>query len=537
MKAFVLAFMGTALAVDTALLTAFADGLWAFLAVPTLGVWIGAWRAIPKREIKEVAGLAIGPGQDLDNPDRPKRVPSVVLEDKALNLGFLAIGGPGSGKTVVGILLLQYFTQVREGGWCYWDGKGDKDIYQKCMACGAQPDYFFSSELPESDTVNVVAGPVENVIDRLTQVLIVSESDYYRNAQRAALRSVLPLLAALEEPFTLRDLYVAFNDPEAGIYVMNRAKEKGVAPDVIKVAQDFFNMDEEQRQKDINGLLTRMQLFVTGEATDRLNAYRPTLDLDKAAKENSRVYFHMPYTHMARDIAILLTEQIGVIAKNRQLFDNDRQPWPQIFDDWGAFFYPNIGPITARCRSAKMPVSYLFQSKGQTDRVEAGGNFTTEVTDNIGGMFVLRVNGQESAHWAAQQFGEYESTELNVSDSSMWDSQSFSARDKARVKGDTLKNLDAGEAYISCLISGEAGRSWNKRYRARFPLPDFSTADQFDWPQVDRGTPDDEAEGLHLWRDFMNPDRLKQLKQQIVEDANSEVSGTPDGKLDEVDFL
>lgn len=538
MKVFVWGFLGLTVLVDSMLMAVFASPVYAGLAgVSAFMLW-RAKKAIPAPEIREVKGFALGHGIDLDNPDTPEKVPNVVLEDKALNLGFLAIGGPGSGKTVAGIGMLEYFTKTRAEGWAYWEGKGDKDIYQQCMACGARPDKFFSSELPHTDTVNVVSGPIENVIDRLTQVLIVSESDYYRNAQRAALRAVMPLLDAIGAPFILRDVYVAFNNAEAGQYLLNLAREKGVAPDVITVASDFYNMDEDQRKNDINGLLTRMQLFVTGAATDRLNAYEPTLDMETAAKENKRVYLHMPYTHMAKDIAILLTEQVGVIAKNRQLYESMRTPWPQVFDDWGAFFYPNIGAITARCRSAKMPVSYLFQSKGQTDRVESGGHFTTEVTDNIGGMFVLRVNGTESAKWAAEQFGEYESTEFGASENSNYAGQTLGTRDKARLKGDVLKNLDAGEAYISCLISGEGGKSWNKRYKARFPLPDFSTADGYDWPVIELGTPNDECEGLQLWRDFMNQDRLKKLKKDIVESANQtdeEDEETPE--QDEVDFL
>lgn len=538
MKAIVFGFIAFVLGLDAVLLGSYVSWVGFAILLPAALMARLSWRALPKQDIRDIKGLDLGQGVDLENPDHPQKVPNVVLEDKALNLGFLAIGGPGSGKTVAAIVMLHYFTTVRKEGWCYFEGKGDKDIYQQCMACGAQPDKFFSSELPNSDTVNVVAGPVENVIDRLTQVLIVSESDYYRNAQRAALRAVLPLLDAIGLPFTLRDLYVVFNQDEASQYCVNLAREKGVQADVIKVATDFFNMDPDQRRNDINGLMTRMQLFVTGTITDRLNAYEPTLDLEQAAKQNLRVYFHMPYTHMAKDIAILLTEQVGVIAKNRQLYESMRTPWPLLFDDWGAFFYPNIGAITARCRSAKMPVSYLFQSKGQTDRVESGGHFTTEVTDNIGGMFVLRVNGTDSAKWAAEQFGQYETTEINVSENTKFTSQSLSTREKPRLRGDELKNLDAGEAYISCLISGEKGASWNKRYKARFPLPDFSTADSFDWPTTERQTPNNDCEGLHLWRDFMDVDRLKKLKKDIVEQASQSGPVEPDpDDLQEVEFL
>jgi len=508
--------------------------------VPTVAVLWLAIRLRPPADIKNVIGLELGFGWDLENPDTPKRI-RVTLEDKALNLGFLFIGGPGSGKSVAALCKLQYLSQIRNCGWVYWEGKGDKDIYQKAMSCGAAPTKFFSTELPHTDTVNVVSGPTESVIDRLTQVLIVSESDYYRNAQRAALRAVVPLVKSLNKPVILRDLYVVFKNEEAAHYVLTMARQQGVAADVIEVAAQFFAIDEEQRMNDINGLLTRMSLFVTGDIAERLNAYEPTLDLDEAARAGQRVYLHMPYTVMARDIAIMLTEQVGVIAKHRQLYDSERPPWPQLFDDWGAFFYSNFGPITARCRSAMMPVSFLFQSRGQTDRVDGNRIFTTEITDNIGGMCIFRVNGYESAKWAAEQFGEYETAEFSASENTRASGHNLSTRQAQRVRADTLKNLDSGEAYISCLVSGEGGRSANKRYKARFPLPDFSRANAFDWPSITHERNNNDCEGLHLWRDFMNRDRLAALRREVIEEARTAqetTTATPARTtLSEVDYL
>ena len=459
---------------------------------------------------------------------------NVVLEDKALDLGILGIGGPGSGKSVMAIGLLQYFSEERKKGWGYWDGKGDMDIYQKTVACGAKPDKFFSSELASSDTTNVLSGPTDNVIERLTQTLITGESEYYSNTQRSALRKVVPLLKALGTPVSLRDLYVVLIRSDAAMYVMNMAREKQVAADVIESARLFFEIDEKERMNQINGLLNKMDLFVTGRIAERINAYEPTLNLSTAAKQGLKVYFHLPYSKLAKDIATMLTEEIGVIATNRQLYERNRTPWPQIYDDWGAFFYENFGPISARCRSAKMPISFLFQSRGQTDRVDGNRIFTTEITDNIGGMFILRINGQDTAEWAAQQFGQYESAELSRSENTAYEGSNMSMVEKPRVKSDSLKNLDAGEAVISCLISGPNGKMTNKRYQVRFPLPDFSGADAIDWPVIE--TPDNEgSEGLHLWRDFMNADRLSALKQKVI-DAN-ETSKPDHIEQREVDYL
>ncbi|MDX1694888.1 MAG: TraM recognition domain-containing protein [Ketobacteraceae bacterium] len=482
-------------------------------------------------------GWDIGEGIDIDNPDQPRKV-RVVLEDNALNLGMLAIGGPMSGKTVMAIGFLHYLDQHRQGGWAYWEGKGDREIYQQVCACGAKPDRFFSTELPHSDTVNIFAGPTENVIDRLTRTLISDESEYYGNAQRAAIRKVVPLLKSLGTPVSLQDLYVTLILPEAAMYVLNQARQKQVPATIIEAARLFFDIEEGERMNQINGLLNRMDIFVTGSIAGRINAYAPTLDLSKAAAEGQKVYLHMPYGQLTKDIATMLTEEIGVIATHRQLYENNRVPWPQVFDDWGAFFYDNFGPITARCRSAKMPISFLFQSRGQTDRVDGNRIFTTEITDNIGSLVILRINGHDTAEWAAKQFGSYDTTELSHSQNTAYEGNNLTTMRAPRLDAGNLKNLNAGEAYINCLVTGEGGAVSNQRYKARFPLPDFSGAETIDWPLIEVEDNNDQP-GLHLWRDFMDRDRLRELKKQVVKQSedNKAPQESNTDRVREVDFL
>lgn len=518
-----------------AVLLAWVDALFLVVLLPAFVIfYIGIKLGKKENSIIVTRGLALGMGVDIDNPEAPIKT-NVILEEKALDLGFLAIGGPGSGKSIGTIIAIIYFTMVRKIGWLYWEGKGDKDIFQTLCASGGTPDKFFSSELPESDTTNVVSGSIDAVIEALTQTLITSENEYYRNAQREALSAVVPLLKKIGQPIILRDIYVALKVEDAAQYVMNLARERGVSHDVIEVARQFFSKPPEEIATNVNGLLTKMSMFCTGDIADRLNDYNPTLDFVEASKNGLKVYLHLPYSSIAKDIAIMFTEQIGVIAKQRQLFDDVRTPWPQLFDDWGAFFYPNIGAITARCRSAKMPVSFMFQSKGQTDRVEMGGYFTTEVTDNIGGFISFRINGSDTAKWVAEQFGTFESAELSASDNSNGQGQNVSTQEKPRVKPNDLKNMNAGEAVISCLVSGDKGRSQNKLYRARFPFPEvLCDPKTVTWPNIEKNEAGNN--GLNLWEKFMNKNKLEQLKQEVAENALQKAARSV-AKLEEYDDL
>ncbi len=537
MGRFVLFYSALVFFVDAVLLAIYVRWYFIFISFLTSILFYIIRKVSPKdSSLSNLVGLALGMGVDLENPDQPKKLP-VVLEENALDLGFLGIGGPGSGKSIGSIVMISYYTKERNIGWVYWEGKGDIDIYQKNVDIGSVPDKFFSTELPYSDTTNVVSGPAETVMDALTQTLITTDNVYYQNVQREALSIIVRLLKSCGKPIILRDIYVALKMDSAGLYVIELAQKANAPADVIEMARQFYGTDPADRANDIKGLLTNLSLFVTGSIADRLNAYEPTLDLFEASKTGQRVYMHMPYTMLSKDISILFTEQIGVIAKNRQLYEKTRNPWPQIYDDWGKFFYSNVGPITARCRSAKMPVSYLFQSKGQTDSVDNTRIFTTEVMDNIGGFFVFRINGYDTAEWAARQFGTYETTELSATENSSYAGQSYSSRENPRVRADTLKGLNAGECFISCLASGEGGRSENKRYKARFPYPSFNDPDSIEWPVIKSSKNNDDCVGLHLWRDFMDKDRLEQLKKDVISAGKEKIEANQNLKADKVDSV
>lgn len=489
-------------------------------------------KSAPKKktiDAEKVSGWVVSDGLDIDNPDMPKQV-SVVIDDKAIDLGFLFVGGPGSGKSIAAIALQQYITFNRvSGAFAYMEGKGDFDIYKGAVTAGAKPDFFFSSELPSSDTINVMAGPTDTVVDYLSRVLVGTESEYYGAAQQAALRKVIPLLKAFGKPCNLMDLWALLTVREASQYLINKAKNEGFDKDIIIDAEQYFNQDEQDRLKAIDGLLNKLYPFISGALRERINAYSPTLDIYSAVANGKRIYFHLPLTQTAKAIATMITETFGVIAKNRQNDAvNKRDSFPLLFDDWGAFFYDNFGPITARCRSAKMPVSFFFQSRGQTDKVDIGRIFTTEIMDNIGGFCALRINGIDSAEWVSKQFGTYESQELSATDSSGFDSRSMQTVDKPRVKPDSLRDMNAGECYLSTYAMGAGGAVRAMKYKVRFPMPETKLTPPLDWPKIDGIILNSECDGVHLWRDFMDKDRLNDIKKQTIENALSAAKESPE---------
>jgi len=196
---------------------------------------------------KPADGWSLGPGLRITDPERPERLSDVILPLKALSLGVLGIGSPGSGKTESLLIgLLGYIGSLHpRTGWAAFDGKGQLDIFQKTVASGCPPDHFFSTELTHSASMNLMAGNPEDVTDRLSKVLIgeAASTTYYADDQRSVLLIVVPLMLGLGLKVNLRDLYVALSVENAGAELLLLAQENGVDEHILKSARSWYSLE------------------------------------------------------------------------------------------------------------------------------------------------------------------------------------------------------------------------------------------------------------------------------------------------------
>ncbi|RFA31551.1 hypothetical protein [Alkalilimnicola ehrlichii] len=289
----------------------------------------------------------MGTADDISDPSSPRRVPRAVIPRSVFNYGILLLGGMGAGKTVSGILgfLYAHFDGPRDRlpeqlGAAVFDGKGELDMYRRSVGMGATPDYFFSSELPDSHSINLMAGTPEDVVDRCSRLLIgtTTSTTYYSDQQRAVLTFMVPLLAATGQPYNARDLYASLAVDDAGWEVYQAAERAGADPFVLSMAKNFLSQDFQDRVQLISGLLNRLLIFVHGPYAARLNAYQPDIDIPSVVSEQKYVFFHLPYTAFARDVGIALVEMFASEARRRQISGTGNQLYPLLLDDWGKFF-------------------------------------------------------------------------------------------------------------------------------------------------------------------------------------------------------
>ncbi len=462
-----------------------------------------------KKRIAWNEGWQLGRAVDLSTPDKHV-IENAVITRKAINLGILALGGPGSGKTESVALSLFHSlpTALPNSGLGFFEGKGDIDIYKKACACGRKPDHFFSTELPGSGSVNLMEGEVLDVEDRLTRLLIgeTTTTSFYSDLQRSVLKFAIPVIRGLGEPVSLRDLYVLLTNASAQSEVLLRAREADIDQTVVSMFEKWMQIKKEDRDKELSGLLNRLMEYCLGSINDRINAYQPTISISDVIKNNQFIYFHLPLSEYTRNVAIALVEMFGVEARRRQLAGPEQyNMFPLLMDDWGAFFHSNFGPFSARCRSALMPLIFSFQSLAQIKSVS--DNFARELDDNLATKIVLRVNGEDTAQFAINLLGEEKTFQVGTSELGDRDGTSLGMSSNNIITQRDLRELNPGECYISTILS-DGKETKNPLWKLRIPRAPYTESDL---AKVSMPEPIeiDNSNGLNLWDKYMNPASLK----------------------------
>jgi len=501
-----------------------------FVALIVLAVRAGNVEA----SLSGLIGCDMGVAVDLENPSENK-TRRFILQDKVMNLGLLLVGAPGAGKTFAMVYLVYYLTviqpqqvaeakqgkkwfwqkkeplEIKRAGYLYNDGKGDLDIYRYLVASGAEPDLFFSSELPSSDTMNMFAGEPLDAIDRWDRILIDPNGQpYYTGAQRKALKAIIPLLKEIgrlsNKAVTLRDLFVIFRHREAPIEALALARSLGVNGNVIAMADDIFSVEYEKRQELIDGMLNRLFVFVYGRHTDRINATSPTIMLEEAVENNLRVFNHMPLTEYARDLAFVICEELGAIARKRQSSSKVRHTFHSFMDDWGGFFYDGFGNVTARVRAVNLPIHFAFQSKGQMDTIDL--SFANIIDDTVSTKIFLRLAGLATRLWASAMMGTYEDVSYNVSDKvdDGMDGSNMGLNERPRMRPEDFRRLHDGEAAIQSLIKKDKGLIEALDVKVRFPLaPQNVKPEDIGWPVIELN---EQSDGIGFWDKYMSDELI-----------------------------
>ncbi len=458
-------------------------------------------------------GWVLGEAQELSDPNNPVSVKNALISKKALNLGLIALGGLGAGKTESVIMgqLKAVKGYSPNSGFALFDGKGDIDTYKKFVAMGEKPDFMFSSELPGSDSINLLSGEPSDVLDRLTHLLIgtTASTDFYLNDQRAVLSRIIPLLLKLNLPVNLRDLYVVLAVPKAGYELIKTAKALDLDPAEISLAESWLDTPAKERLKNIAGMLSRLMIFVTGPHADRLNCYQPDINVQTMVEQGQTLYAHLPFTEFSKDVAVALIDMLEVAARKRQLGGvKNLSVYPMFFDDWSGFFHSGFSTFAARCRSAEMPLSFGFQSIAHLDAVSP--TFLTAIDDTIVTKIIMRVHGNATSEFVQKLLCDFEIAEITQSDSTV-KGETMMMRKEARIDRRALRELSPGQAYVSTTME-DGKNTINPIWKVQLQRPDFSGWQDVALPEAKAH---EEGEGLGFWKKYMAGEDMKVLNARI----------------------
>lgn len=499
----------------------FLFSVWALVFIPLPAAMIFLIRVIANKKdavnIDDESGWILGEGWDIENPDYPVKLDNIKLLDSSTRLGTVTIGASGSGKSLsVALgLIVDRTKRFSEYGWSFFDGKGSKDVYQNAVKAGARIDYFFSISLKGSDSINLLEGSAANVMDMLNRIVVShsTTTSYYAENQIRALATLVPLLKAIDKPCNLRDLYTALSVEDAGTELLAAARKAGASATEIKLADEYYKQDFDTRLAQCSGMLNKMFPFVAGTYADKLNAYQPDISVEALVKENKTCFFHLPFTETSKSVAIAIIEMFNVQATRRQEED-EGDPYPLLFEDWGDFFHDNFTSFSARCRSAEMPLNFFFQSIGQLR--EVGKNFETQMDDNIATKIIMRSNGADTKAFAVNMFDTYESVDATQMESTQGKNrQTLSVRAKDRLSKSDISNLDDGEAYIHTVVRSR-GRAQNEMYKVRFPYMATKESKVIDWPAAKESP---QGEGFGLWSKYMDEEKAEAIRDCAIKAA------------------
>lgn len=506
--------------IDSVLYASFLNEPYAYGVAALLLVLSGylsrSWFRV-SRKSKGIVGFSVGDAMEVTDPGKPVRVIDARISAATFNLGTLVIGSQGSGKTESVLLGLSdaQKTVLPKTGHALFDGKGDIDIYKKYTARNGQPDYFFSTELPGSQTMNLFEGDSHDVIERMVYLLIgtTSSTSFYSDNQRDVLMRVVPLLKNLSSPSNLRDLYVVLSQESAALELLEMARAENVNPAMIAMFEQWLASDDfNKRFNEIKGMLNRLFVFVNSPFSARLNAYQPDIQIDRVIENRQRVYFHMPYTEFSVDVATAITEMFAVVARKRQLDGPENMStFPLFYDDWGKFFYKGFSPFQARCRSANMPLLFSFQSYAQL--AEVSETFAEQLDDMTATKIILRCLGEKTGNYAVRLMGEYDRYEVSKSELGSRHSTSLLTRSVFRLNTRDLKALQAGEAYVSTLVQHD-GNVESPLWKTHLPLPDFYGWQSVVMPVAQKH---EEGRGLGFWQKYFDP----KYSEQLIENARA----------------
>ncbi len=279
----------------------------------------------------------------------PLRLPMGLLGHHAYTFGTT-----GSGKTVIGVLVIAFQQIMRGGGLGFMDGKLDsktqKLIYWFACLCGRREDFLLLNPADESNSNSwnaILYGDTGAVVSKIMTLMpaVSGAADYYRSLVLTALTNIVGAIKCLGRPYCFEDLCLILSNRRA----LMQLKQWVSVPehknkDAIKTfftwmdgyeriiaGEDDPKIDVNLLKKEFSGIVARMGMFTNGSFKYVCNSYDPEINLVQNILDKKIIYVALPTMGKPEEARIIgkmfVSDLRGAIAEIQAMDENCRPGW------------------------------------------------------------------------------------------------------------------------------------------------------------------------------------------------------------------
>lgn len=254
--------------------------------------------------------------------------------------------------------------------------------------------------------------------DSLTKKIIYSgefHNEYYRAFQETWLQSFFRVVKTeplLDRRVMLRHLHRFLIRP--------MALQEEIKP-VCRNESNVQRVDwlSSVKADSLSGIAAHVGQLVEDESLARIfdNPEGRYLDIKEVIRRGGNIFIEVPILSkepQAKALGRMILMEMQLLSEERQAGKESSEMPVMIFlDEFGNFCWPAFTKYLSLCRSSRQGMVLAHQSIGNLESDRLPANFKKEIVDNTKTKFFLSVE-DESAFWAAKQFGQQKAVKRTV---------------------------------------------------------------------------------------------------------------------------
>jgi len=434
-----------------------------------------------KQNRKEAEKAVIGKAENAVLCGLTDKKEEVYIKTRQRTMHTQVIGTTNAGKTE-SVILPWAIQDIEQGrGLILIDGKADRSLLDKLWSYSVkynrQKDFrlFSLSSIDESHQFNpLLNGSPEEVAERVFNSFEF-ENEYYRSVQFEIFSQVMRIFSESKETPTFLKVSEAITTP----IKLKALAEKTENLSLKNWAKHYAGLPPTEALQRTSGLTAALSHFAFGRTSALFNTITPSVDLDKALKENQIIYFQLPVMlspFLGKACGKMILQCLQSAIANRHRGERRSHNFFSVFlDDFSEYLYPGFVTILNKSRSANVGIVFAHQALG--DIKTMGDAIANSILTNANLKVFMRGNDPDSAEYFSKVIGTVKSIKYTSRiKKGFWkqeDTGDASAReaDEFIIHPNRFKNeLGVGQAVM--IIPHEAGsRTINLKFQKFDDLP------------------------------------------------------------------